>query len=101
MTVSVVQSVNGPCSAYFNVWASGAVDLQKYHFSTLAIELHILPGQEKLECSGLETSNMEWLELFKDLVAKPWSGVFFLAMFGVFGACSNLLQSNSLRIVAE
>ncbi|GFY18212.1 hypothetical protein TNCV_2046181 [Trichonephila clavipes] len=59
--VPVVQSVNGLCNTRFTVWVSGAVDLREYQCSMLAVELHVLPGQEaqRLECREQETSSME------------------------------------------
>ncbi|GFX03558.1 uncharacterized protein TNCV_4751431 [Trichonephila clavipes] len=39
------------------------------------------------------------LELYKGMVAESWSGVFFVELFGIIGACTKLPQYNSVRRV--
>ncbi|GFY36108.1 hypothetical protein TNCV_4844801 [Trichonephila clavipes] len=39
------------------------------------------------------------MELHKGMMAQSWFGVFFVALFGMFDACTNLPQCNSVRTV--
>ncbi|GFX11323.1 transposable element Tcb2 transposase [Trichonephila clavipes] len=49
MTVPVAQSVNALGNNRFTVLVSGVIDLREYHCSMLAMRLHVLFGQERVE----------------------------------------------------
>ena len=55
---------------------------------------------------GCEYGVVGWIlhamwKLYEDLVAQTLSKVFFVALLGIFGACTNLPQCNSVRRVAK